>query len=65
MAKINTAFNLTPYKYLKFEMTSIGTYSIPVFLSVYLKTVIYREIIMQLNFPEQFPVEFIVLIFPD
>ena len=34
-AKINTAFNLTPYKYLKFEMTSIGTYSIPVFVGAY------------------------------
>lgn len=33
-AKINTAFNLTPYKYLKFERTSAGTYSIPVFVGV-------------------------------
>jgi hypothetical protein len=33
-AKINTAFDLTPYKYLKFERTQSGTFSIPVFVGV-------------------------------
>lgn len=33
-AKINTAFNLTPYKYLKFEKKSIGTLAINIFLGV-------------------------------
>lgn len=33
-AKINTAFDLTSYKYLKFERTQSGTFSIPVFVGV-------------------------------
>lgn len=33
-AKINTAIDLTPYKYLKFERTQSGTFSIPVFVGV-------------------------------
>ena len=33
-AKINTAIDLTPYKYLKFERAESGTFSIPVFVGV-------------------------------
>lgn len=33
-AKINTAIDLTPYKYLKFERAQSGTFSIPVFVGV-------------------------------
>lgn len=33
-AKINTAIDLTPYKYLKFERAESGTLSIPVFVGV-------------------------------